>query len=105
VFAGAPGIREKYEAVKGLVIGRRLALAGALQAAPSTADRYSQNVPMTSQEKKNLDFILKWWREVIYAGHLELAPGYQAENYIQHNPNVPTGQRDSSNSSKKSAGR
>ncbi len=69
-----------------------LALAGALQAAsinPPTAT--PQNVPMTSQEKKNLDFILKWWREVIYAGHLELAPGYQAENYIQHNPNVPTG--------------
>jgi predicted SnoaL-like aldol condensation-catalyzing enzyme len=50
-----------------------------------------QNVPMTAQEKKNLDFVLNWWREVIYAGHLELAPKYQAESYIQHNPSVPTG--------------
>jgi len=28
---------------------------------------------------------------VLHAGHFELAPKYQAENYIQHNPNVPTG--------------
>jgi len=46
---------------------------------------------MNAQEKKNLELVLDWWREVIYAGHLELAPKYQAENYIQHNPSVPTG--------------
>ncbi|HXD19590.1 MAG TPA: nuclear transport factor 2 family protein [Vicinamibacterales bacterium] len=50
-----------------------------------------QVAPMTAQEKKNLDFVMKWWREVLYAGHLELAPKYQAENYIQHNPNANTG--------------
>ncbi len=50
-----------------------------------------QNVPMNAQEKKNLDMVLNWWREVIYAGHLELAPKYQAEDYIQHNPSVNTG--------------
>src|SRR5437588_10351814 len=50
-----------------------------------------QVAPMNSQEKKNLDFVLKWWREVLYAGHLELAPKYQAEDYIQHNPNANTG--------------
>src|SRR6202142_3969135 len=50
-----------------------------------------QNVQMNAQEKKNLGLVLNWWREVIYAGHLELAPKYQAEDYIQHNPNVNTG--------------
>ena len=30
-------------------------------------------------------------REVLEAGHLELAAKYLAEDYIQHNPNVPTG--------------
>ena len=50
-----------------------------------------QVAPMTKQEKKNLDIVLNWWREVIYAGHMELAPKYQAENYIQHNPNINTG--------------
>jgi predicted SnoaL-like aldol condensation-catalyzing enzyme len=50
-----------------------------------------QMAPMTGQEKKNLDMVMTWWREVLYAGHFELAPKYQAEDYIQHNPNVNTG--------------
>lgn len=50
-----------------------------------------QTAPMNAQEKKNLDMVLNWWREVLDGGHLELAPKYQAEDYIQHNPNVPTG--------------
>ena len=51
----------------------------------------SQTAPMTAQEKKNLDTALTWWREVIQSRHVELAPKYQAENYIQHNPNINTG--------------
>ena len=50
-----------------------------------------QIAPMTATEQKNLDMVLKWWREVIEAHHSELAGAYQAEDYIQHNPNVPTG--------------
>jgi predicted SnoaL-like aldol condensation-catalyzing enzyme len=50
-----------------------------------------QTAPMTASEQKNLDMVLKWWREVIEAHHTELAETYQAEDYIQHNPNVPTG--------------
>jgi predicted SnoaL-like aldol condensation-catalyzing enzyme len=46
---------------------------------------------MTAAEQKNVDFVLNWWREVIEAKHTELAANYQAEDYIQHNPNVPTG--------------
>lgn len=70
-----------------------LALAAGLLPAESVNPKTMepQNVPMTAQERKNLHFVLDWWREVIYAGHLELAPKYQAETYIQHNPSVPTG--------------
>jgi nucleoside-specific outer membrane channel protein Tsx len=50
-----------------------------------------QTAPMTAQEKKNLETVMAWWRDVLYAGHFELAPKYQAETYIQHNPNVNTG--------------
>lgn len=50
-----------------------------------------QTAPMTPAEQKNLALVLEWWREVIEARHTELAAKYQAENYIQHNPNVPTG--------------
>ena len=46
---------------------------------------------MTDQEQRNLAFVRDWWREVIQGGHLDLSSKYQADDYIQHNPNVPTG--------------
>jgi predicted SnoaL-like aldol condensation-catalyzing enzyme len=46
---------------------------------------------MTPKEKANLQFVLDWWREQIQSRHMELAPKYQAENYIQHNINIQTG--------------
>lgn len=39
----------------------------------------------------NKRLVYDFWREVFEAGHLDLAPKYLAESYIQHNPNVPTG--------------
>jgi predicted SnoaL-like aldol condensation-catalyzing enzyme len=50
-----------------------------------------QTAPMNDTEKNNLDLVLDWWREVIQGRHTELAEKYQAEDYIQHNPSVPTG--------------
>ena len=50
-----------------------------------------QIAPMTASEKKNLAMVETWWREVIQARHMDLAPKYQAEDYIQHNPNIATG--------------
>ncbi len=83
-------IHMRFQQIR-LFAGTLLLTAGALSAAMNPQTSTPQNVPMTAQEKKNLDFVLNWWREVIYAGHLELAPKYQAENYIQHNPSVNTG--------------
>ena len=51
----------------------------------------AQSTTMTAKEQANLKFVLDWWREVLEARHLDLAPKYQAVNYIQHNINVPTG--------------
>jgi len=39
----------------------------------------------------NKRLVYDFWREVFEGGHLELAPKYMAESYIQHNPNVATG--------------
>ena len=50
-----------------------------------------QTAPMSAQEKKNLDMVINWWRDVPYAGHYDLAPKYQVADYIQHNPNANTG--------------
>lgn len=41
----------------------------------------------------NKKLVYDFWREVFEAGHLDLAPKYLAENYIQHNPNIATGRQ------------
>ncbi len=49
-----------------------------------------QTAPMNKQEKKNLDMVLEWWRVVIQNRQMDQTAKYQAEDYIQHNPNVNT---------------
>ena len=39
----------------------------------------------------NKRLVYDFWREVFEAGHIELAPKYMTEGYVQHNPNLPTG--------------
>lgn len=41
----------------------------------------------------NKQLVYNFWREVFEAGHMELAPKYMTETYIQHNPNVATGRQ------------
>jgi predicted SnoaL-like aldol condensation-catalyzing enzyme len=52
---------------------------------------FAQAGPMTAKEQANLKFVMDWWREVLESRHLDLTSKYQADNYIQHNINVPTG--------------
>ena len=68
-----------------------LSAVAALAAESINPPTMPQTAPMNKQEKKNLDMVLEWWRVVIQGGHLDQAPKYQAEDYIQHNPNVNTG--------------
>lgn len=75
-----------------LIAGSLIAIGGGTLLAESiNPPTTPQTAPMTAQENKNLDLVLNWWREVLDGGHVELAPKYQAEDYIQHNPNVPRG--------------
>ena len=52
---------------------------------------FAQSKTMTAQEQANLKLVSDWWREVLQAGHTELAEKYMAEDYLQHNPNISTG--------------
>lgn len=45
------------------------------------------------QLARNKRLVYDFWREVFEAGHMDLAPKYLAETYIQHNPRVPTGRQ------------
>ncbi len=68
-----------------------LSAVGALSAESINPPTMPQTAPMNKQDKKNLDMVLEWWRVVIQGGHLDQTSKYQAEDYIQHNPNVNTG--------------
>jgi len=80
----------------------KLATAGAFVFAFTALTAYAASInpatkPQTSpamnaKEKANLDRVLDWWRIVIENGHFEQTGNYQAVDYIQHNPNLPTGQ-------------
>jgi predicted SnoaL-like aldol condensation-catalyzing enzyme len=48
------------------------------------------NDPKLAANKK---LVYDCWRELLEASHLELADKYLAGNYMQHNPNVPTGRK------------
>ena len=41
----------------------------------------------------NKKLVFDFWREVFQARNMDLAPKYMAENYMQHNPTVPTGRQ------------
>ena len=46
--------------------------------------------PQLAENKK---VVFDFWREVLQTRDMTLAPQYLAENYIQHNPRVPTGRQ------------
>ena len=56
----------------------------------------SQKTLLQSSDPKlaaNKKLVYDCWRELLEASRIELASIYLAENYMQHNPNVPTGRK------------
>lgn len=49
----------------------------------------SDNPQLTANKK----LVFAFWREVFQTHDMSTAPRYMAEDYIQHNPNVPTGRQ------------
>ena len=67
--------------------------APAVAQLPVEAHRRQQELlpsgdPQLAANKK---LVFDFWREVLQARHVDRAPQYLAEDYIQHNPNVATG--------------
>jgi predicted SnoaL-like aldol condensation-catalyzing enzyme len=74
-------------------ITRAAAVGAAVLLTLVTSDTgaFAQAKTMSAQEQANLRLVTDWWREVLQAGHTELAEKYMAADYIQHNPNISTG--------------
>jgi predicted SnoaL-like aldol condensation-catalyzing enzyme len=81
-----PSMKKLFPATLALAACTGLLLAESIN--PPTTP---QTAPMTKQEKKNLDMVLEWWRVVIQNRQMDQTSKYQADDYIQHNPNVNTG--------------
>jgi predicted SnoaL-like aldol condensation-catalyzing enzyme len=45
----------------------------------------------SSQENKNEQMVLNWYRDVILSGHVDQAPKYMADDYIEHDPTISGG--------------
>jgi predicted SnoaL-like aldol condensation-catalyzing enzyme len=70
-------------------------VASVVAQVPVTLHPDQQRVIQSNDAKlaANKKLVFDFWREVFQAHNMELAPLYMAEDYIQHNPNVPTGRK------------
>jgi len=60
-------------------------------AAPDGTNYDTLEFDYSPQEQKNIEIANVELKDILQYGHLELAEKVMAPNYIQHNPNVPTG--------------
>lgn len=69
------------------------AFAPAFAQVPITAapDQAALLKDRNSQLAANKKLVFDFWRTVIAAGHVDQAEKFMAEDYIQHNPAIPTG--------------
>src|SRR3954463_9211574 len=66
-----------------------VAATGAL--APSVVEGQATSNAMNAKEKANLQHVRNWWLECLEGRNLEATSKNQAESYIQHNINFPSG--------------
>ena len=86
-----------------VVVPLALVIAGAIGALPlslraqvAPTPNPDHTVLLRSTEStlaQNKRLVYDFWREVLEARHMELAPKYLREDYLQHNPNVATGRQ------------
>jgi predicted SnoaL-like aldol condensation-catalyzing enzyme len=69
-----------------------VAITAQAQVAPEpTRDQEALLVSPDPRLAANKRLVYDFWREVFEAHHMDLAPKYLSEAYVQHNPNVPSG--------------
>jgi predicted SnoaL-like aldol condensation-catalyzing enzyme len=76
-----------------VLLGCSMFAAQAQVAVTPNPDHESMIQSKDPQLAGNKRLVYDFWREVFEAAHMDLAPKYMAETYIQHNPRVPTGRQ------------
>ncbi len=75
----------------GLVLAGLISAAHAQVPPVGNPDQRAMLKSDDPQLAKNKRLVFDFWRIVYEGGHMEDAPKYMAETYIQHNPNVKSG--------------
>jgi predicted SnoaL-like aldol condensation-catalyzing enzyme len=75
----------------GLVLAALITAADAQVPPVENPDQLSMLKSDDPQLAKNKRLVFDFWRIVYEGGHMDEAPKYMAETYIQHNPNVKSG--------------
>jgi predicted SnoaL-like aldol condensation-catalyzing enzyme len=74
-----------------LALTSLVAMAHAQVPPVGSPDQLSMLASPDPQLAKNKRLVFDFWRIVYEGGHMDQAPRYMAETYIQHNPNVKSG--------------
>ena len=77
-----------------LVLGPAMAVAqkpAVIAPLTPAADQLALLKSADAKLARNKQFVYDFWRIVYEGGHMEDAPKYMTERYIQHNPNVESG--------------
>ena len=75
----------------GILLAALLATAHAQVPPVATTDQLAMLKSSDPKLAHNKQLVFDFWRIVYEGGHLDKAPQYMAETYIQHNPNVTSG--------------
>ena len=73
------------------LLGAPLSAVQAQVAPTENPDQLSLLKDSNPKLARNKKFVFDFWRIVYEGRHLDQAPQYMDEGYIQHNPNVPSG--------------
>jgi predicted SnoaL-like aldol condensation-catalyzing enzyme len=83
---------KKRMVLVGVMLASVLASTAQAQVPPvAAADQQAMLKSADPKLARNKQFVFDFWRIVYEGGHLDQAPKYMAEGYIQHNPNVTSG--------------
>src|SRR5882757_5357672 len=75
----------------GLLMACVLATSHAQVPPVAAADQMALLKSDDAKLARNKKHVFDFWRIVYEGGHVDQAPKYMAEGYIQHNPNLPSG--------------
>jgi predicted SnoaL-like aldol condensation-catalyzing enzyme len=84
-------IMTKPRLLLGIVLAGLLLTAHAQVPPQPAADQLAMLKSSDPKLAHNKKLVFDFWRIVYEGGHLDKAPQYMAETYIQHNPNVVSG--------------